>query len=474
MNENTTFERDVAEAFDRESRGRPVPDAIHDELLTYAGKTRQWPGWLASIKEPPMRLSDSLAVGSPTVRVLAVLAATVLLALALAAAGVAGQRLLAADYDHLVDAGGGGDFTTIAEAVAAAQDGEVILIKDGTYTESVEVTKDITIRGESRDGVVIEFGAGCRLEGEGEFWWEKERVCDPGTPELDGLPNTLWAAGTYGLHLDDSNAQVTDLTFLHRSPGYGIYVTGGAPTIERVTYLDNRDDNPNGGNNLLVRGGAAATVRQVDLGRGSVGNEEQSPSLIEENVLGGVFSEAPRGSQSDDPAVIRNNSMSAMIWAEGPHLIEGNQIDLTSDQFESPGIFVNGASGWTVRGNTVRNSSHRGIDVGDQAGDGVVVDNILEGNATGILTSSLSHTEIEGNQITGGDIGIRVMSGSVGLVDNTIEGAAVNGMVLAADATLTGNVACGNEVDMMISRLAGEVLVDETNEICEINDLRAE
>ena len=31
-----------------------------------------------------------------------------LLALALAAAGVAGQRLLAADYDHLVDAGGGG------------------------------------------------------------------------------------------------------------------------------------------------------------------------------------------------------------------------------------------------------------------------------------------------------------------------------------------------------------------------------
>ena len=52
MNDDKAFERDVIEAFDREGAGRPVPDAIHDDLLTYADRTRQRPGWLASLKEP--------------------------------------------------------------------------------------------------------------------------------------------------------------------------------------------------------------------------------------------------------------------------------------------------------------------------------------------------------------------------------------------------------------------------------------
>ena len=76
MNDNTSFERYVAEAFDREGPGRPVPDAIHDDLLTRAGRQRQWPTWLAFVKEPPMRLTNSHAVGSPTLRVLATMAAT--------------------------------------------------------------------------------------------------------------------------------------------------------------------------------------------------------------------------------------------------------------------------------------------------------------------------------------------------------------------------------------------------------------
>ena len=107
MNDNTAFERTVAEAFDREGRGRPVPDAIHDELTSYAGRTRQWPNWLASIKEPPMRLDNRTAVGSPTVRVVALLASTLLLVLLLAAAGIAGQRLLAASADYTAILAGG-------------------------------------------------------------------------------------------------------------------------------------------------------------------------------------------------------------------------------------------------------------------------------------------------------------------------------------------------------------------------------
>ena len=478
MNDTTAFERDLAEAFDRESRGRPVPDVIHDELLTYAGRTRQRPSWLASIKEPPMRHSDTLAVGSPTVRIAATMAATLLLILAVAAAGIAGQRLFAAEADHIVDADGGGDIAAIADAVAVAVDGESILVRDGTYTESVTITEDITLFGESRDGVIIEFGAGCRLEGESEFWWEKERICEPGVLELDGKENTLWQPGPYALHLVDSDANLRDLTFRHLSPGYGIYVTGGAPTIERVTYADSTIDNPNGGSNLMLRGGTTATVRDSDIGAfASFAIEDRSPATVEDNVGGGVFIDAPRDEASGGPGVVRNNTLSAMIWADGMNLIEGNEITLSADDpFESAGIFIGGpGSGWAVEGNTVRNSRNRtgAIDVGDLAGAGVIIDNVVEGSLVGILSSSRSVIRIEANHVTDGETGIRALTGPVELIGNTVEGMTVNGIILGDIATLTGNVACGSATDLFISRLAA-VEIDDTNEFCVVDDKREE
>ena len=57
----------------------------------------------------------------------------------IAGAGLAGTRLLAADGSIVVDQSGGGDFATIAEAVAAATDGDTILIRPGRYVETVEI-----------------------------------------------------------------------------------------------------------------------------------------------------------------------------------------------------------------------------------------------------------------------------------------------------------------------------------------------
>ena len=48
----------------------------------------------------------------------------------------------------IVDAGGGGDHTTIQQAVDNSTDGDTIIVKDGTYTENVVVNKEVTIRSE--------------------------------------------------------------------------------------------------------------------------------------------------------------------------------------------------------------------------------------------------------------------------------------------------------------------------------------
>ena len=39
-------------------------------------------------------------------------------------------------------------------------------------------------------------------------------------------------------------------------------------------------------------------------------------------------------------------------------MIEGNEIDMTGDPFDSAGIFIGSGTGWIVQGNTVRNSTN--------------------------------------------------------------------------------------------------------------------
>ena len=106
MNEERSFERFVADNVAGNAQGTPLPDDFYDDIHSFATTTRQRPEWLALIKEPPMRTNSRVAVGSPTVRVLAVVVATLLLIAAMAAVGIGVQRLLAADCVIIVDQSG--------------------------------------------------------------------------------------------------------------------------------------------------------------------------------------------------------------------------------------------------------------------------------------------------------------------------------------------------------------------------------
>lgn len=466
MNDNTSFERFVAEAFDREGPGRPVPDAIHDDLISRAGRQRQRPTWLAFLKEPPMRLSNSNAVGSPTVRVVATMLATLLLIAAMAVAGVAGKNLLAADGTIIVDPEGRGNFGTIAEAIAAAEDGDTVLIKNGTYRESVMVDKDISLVGESRDGVILEFGAGCTLSGEG---FEIEQTCPPEVPLLDRV--TFLPPGPFALHLLDSNATVSDLSFRHLSNGYGLYVNGGAPSISGVTFADNTRENTVGDAWVMLRGGTSATVADSDLGIAPIEIEEASPATIENNIVGALLSNAPW----DEPIVLRGNTVSGIIWADGMHVIEDNVIDLVNDEFESAGILITSGVGWTVKGNTVKNSTNPtgAIDIGPPAGVGEIIGNTVEDSFLGISLSN--DTRIEGNTVRDGDIGIRVSGSSSEVLGNTVEGMSRTGFEigLGGSPTLRDNVGCGSTTDLLVAQRT-DAVIDESNEFCVVNDMRTE
>ena len=50
---------------------------------------------------------------------------------------------------------GSGDFTTISEAVAVAQDGDTVQVQPGTYAEQVTITRDITLQGDGDDRALV-------------------------------------------------------------------------------------------------------------------------------------------------------------------------------------------------------------------------------------------------------------------------------------------------------------------------------
>ena len=92
MNDERSFERFVADNVGSPAGGIRMPDVFYDDIHALASRTRQRPEWLALIKEPPMRHASRVVVGSPTARVTALAAATLLIALLSAGALVVGAQ----------------------------------------------------------------------------------------------------------------------------------------------------------------------------------------------------------------------------------------------------------------------------------------------------------------------------------------------------------------------------------------------
>ena len=155
MKDDARLERLFADGL-HELAPRRAPDRLRTHIKAATDEVRPHPRWLALIKQPPMRTNTRLAVGSPTARVAAIMAATLLLTLLVVSAAIAGSRILAATGPIVVDQSGNGTVETITEAVAMADDGDEILVRPGSYVEAILIDEDITLAGDGpREDIVI-------------------------------------------------------------------------------------------------------------------------------------------------------------------------------------------------------------------------------------------------------------------------------------------------------------------------------
>jgi len=434
MNDDRRFERDVASVFAETAPPRGPDDLLENVFLT-TGPMRPRPRWLARIKEPPMRYTNSIAVGSPTARVAAVLVATLLLIVAVAGAGAAGSRLLAAG-PIVVAQDGSGAFTTINEAIDEAQDGDSILIRPGTYSEWFTITNDISLSGEDRDSVIIEAGEANPMY---ENYWFGQRQ--------------------YSILIDGSEAEVSNLTVRILGGDIKAFtVKGGAPLIHDVT-VDGQPD----GSVVYIHDGSAAMVKDSRFEQW-VMVEEQSPATIEGNTIEGMIRANTNAFPTGGEAVIRDNRVNAIRFV-GSAFIEGN--DLRPPEGEDDGnlfgISEEGSSdGWVIKDNALTGFQTAIFT----AGTGTIEGNELTNNRVAIMVGS-SESMVKDNRIRGGDTGI-ALSGSPTLVDNTVEGLTGRGIVVGMNSspTLIGNMSCDNGTNLYVSDTA-EPVIDDTNEICE-------
>lgn len=469
------FEHLVAEMLSDAAPSRPPADLVpHAERAV--DDARRWPRWLASIKEPPMRHSSTLAVGSPMVRMAAILGATMLIALTLVAAGIAGANLLAANEPIIVDQTGGGTVTTITEAVLMADDGDTILIRPGTYIEAVVIDKHITLLGAGlREEIVIAAPEGGPT-----------RILVP--PRRD----------PYAVLLANTTATMSGLTL--RGVTSELHVDGGAPTLEGLLldgvgeaegFHRNRSVPPG---SIVITGGSSAVVQGNTLLDGGpiTAYEGSSPSVIGNTLIGGpsIIAFTPA-----EGTIVRGNTISATpvrgigVYGPGRPTIEYNTISGAAGD----GISVGGAHNSRgtdpiVRGNTVRDAE-TGIGVAEQAAP-TIEGNTLSHNRTGLaigygsdaltvegndlvdnsigIAIGRSNGHFERNSVQGGRAGVVITGESPTLIDNSIEGASVRGLVVVrpASPTLEGNLVCGN-VENLVMEPGEDQPVRATNEICD-------
>ncbi|MGD9118576.1 MAG: NosD domain-containing protein, partial [Dehalococcoidia bacterium] len=213
----------------------------------------------------------------------------------------------AAGNTWYVDDDGGADYTTIQAAVDAAAEGDTIIVKDGTYTENVEIMTDsLTIQSENgRASTIVEAADplldvfyidanyvtidGFTAQGVTEEWYAGITIMYSGGDFLTGcivknndcsdndigiyvstadnamVENNIAGNCTYGIYVDwCSDSLFTGNTFTNNDCGIGL-----SHATNDTFYLNN------------VVGSAVANVQDVPENQGTYGNFWNSPDPLD-------------------------------------------------------------------------------------------------------------------------------------------------------------------------------------------------
>jgi len=431
----------------------PSPDPAIEGALREVALTNQRHRWWPLVPTTPRGRDRRVFFGA--------VASAVSLALILLVAGVAVPRILDGAPPEVASApgeiivvapDGTGDVESISAAVERAQDGDTILLRPGTYTDSVIVTRDITISGDgARDEVVVIAG-------------DEHPVTEATLP---GWPDVAPAA--YAFALVDSAATIQSLTIEGPEVARAIVVLGGEVRLTDLSvslegsYQGWAGDNPHG----AIHFGAEARgeLTDSDIASGWVQYDGGSSPVVRGNHLSchGVV----HGSGTDP--IIESNTFA--LREDGCHyllkvaygaapLIKGNDFSIVGAEavVVTPSDFVHngsleGRAPWVaVSGDPVTR----------------IIGNRIHDSGTGLSLDTDARVEVAGNTIESNRIGLTVRGNQARIEDNILRGNTVGVTVWSASPALVGNRIEANETGLHMDAAASPGLQD--NSICNNGD----
>ena len=317
----------------------------------------------------------------------------------------------------IVDASGGGDTLTIAEAISRAADNATILVRPGTYAESLELDRPVFLRAEvlgaeaplvaPLEGPCVVFRAatgaivGLHLRGAEPA----ETVPPPAEPCLDIAAsevlveaNTIESLSGPAIRVRDGAAPTVRANTITGAGGPGILVSTGA----RGVILDNTIEGV-GGAGLVVRGGSAPEIIGniiADSGAAGVLFAEAAGGRFEKNIVKSSVASGIEIGANADPIVIGNRIESAgqagiFVYDLGKGRFRDNEV--ISSGYSGLVIAAGGAPDFVT--NLIRDSAEHGI-LAIERGGGVIDDNTVRDNkGHGIALARNTDVELGENML---------------------------------------------------------------------------
>jgi parallel beta-helix repeat protein len=314
--------------------------------------------------------------------------------------------------------GPGETYTSIQSAVTAANPFDTITVRDGIYTENIDVTVDnVTIRSENGS-------ANCVVNASASSDHVFEVTADYVNISGFTVQNATGTgkAGIYLNHVD--HCTISENT---ASNNYcGIYLSSSS-----TNTLTGNTANSNGYYGIYLHSSSTNTL---------TGNTANSNN----NIAGILLS-------SSSTNTLTNNTVSNNI--AGIFLYTGsNDNNLTGNTANSNGYYgiylYTGSNNNNLTGNTANSNNYHGIFL-DSSSTNTLTGNTANSNSIyGIhLSSSSNNNNISGNTASNNAYGIGLHSSSTNtLTDNTANSNNNYGIYLSSSSTnnLTGNIANSN------------------------------
>jgi hypothetical protein len=354
--------------------------------------------------------------------------------------------------NHVLRVGVGQQFTTISSAVAASQDGDLILVNAGTYTNDfATITHKITIQGVG--GMANLVATVPPSNSKGIFTVDNDVTIKNMSFSGAWITEDL-GANAAGIRYEGGQLVLINDVFTGNQNGIM-----GSPSISGLTVntvtIDQSVFSGNGGgtgntHNLYIGSVDKLTVTNSIFQNAVVGHELKSRALVS-NIQNNYFSDGPSGTASYDidlpnggVALVKNNTIE-----KGPSATQGNMV-----HFGGEGIPYAGSS-LTVTGNTfvndrgdstvgVLNQTAINVDITSNRFVGIPAEHIASGPAT-----ETSNTDGNG----------------VGYPDSTLVGVLPGNTLVITDA-LDHTVALGDKLlavqggsgHLTVSAVAGHVI----------------